>query len=152
MKSFGAVCREIRIAAGLSQKDVAERGDFEQARVSEIERGKYVPGFELARRMAKGLGVSLTEIVARWEGVWTEGGVRLRGIRGPQAPVDVPQEDVFRRVRGLWELMSTERREMYWKYGRSLVTDQWKEETRGETSRAEEPPVRAVRRHRGRAG
>jgi transcriptional regulator with XRE-family HTH domain len=164
VKSFGSVCREIRLAAGLSQKEVAQRGDFEQARVSEVERGKYIPGFELGRRIAKGLGVSLTEIVARWEGLYGDGAVRLRGIRGPMPALDVPQEDLFRRVRGLWELMSAERRETYWKYGRSLVADQWKEETRGELSPVEKPPVqaarsdrvgtpvKALRRHRGRAG
>jgi transcriptional regulator with XRE-family HTH domain len=63
------VCREFRTAAGLTQKDVGEAGDLEQSRVSEVERGRYVPGLDLATRLAKGLGVSLTELVAGCEGL-----------------------------------------------------------------------------------
>ena len=85
----------------------------------------------MAIRLAKGLGVTLTEIVAQWEGTSTEalpGGVRQRVARRriPGAMLDVPDEDVFRRVRGLWELMSPERRDKYWKQGKALVAEQWK--------------------------
>lgn len=133
VKSFGAVCREGRTGAGLTQKEVAQAGDLEQSRVSEIERGRYTPGLDLAARLAKGLGVPLTELVARWEGLKAEvipGGVRLHGARARQGvtALDVPQEDLFRRVKGLWEDMSPERREQYWKFGRSLLSSQWKEE------------------------
>ena len=133
VKSFGAVCREVRTGAGLTQKEVAQAGDLEQSRVSEIERGRYTPGLDLAARLAKGLGVPLTELVARWEGLKAEaipGGVRLHGVRARQGvtALDVPQEDLFRRVKGLWEDMSPERREQYWKFGRSLLSGQWKEE------------------------
>ena len=72
VKSFGAVCREVRTEAGLTQKEVAQAGDLEQSRVSEIERGRYTPGLDLAVRLAKGLGVPLTELVARWEGLKAE--------------------------------------------------------------------------------
>ena len=101
--------------------------------LSEIERGRYTPGLDLAARMAKGLGVPLTELVARWEGLKAEvipGGVRLHGVRARQGVtvLDVPQEDLFRRIKGLWEDMSPERREQYWKFGRSLLTGQWQEE------------------------
>ena len=68
VKSFGAVCREVRVAAGLSQKEVADAGGLDQSRVSEIERGRYLPGLDMAMRLANGLGVTLTSIVAQWEG------------------------------------------------------------------------------------
>ena len=42
--------------------------------------------------------------------------------------LDVPQEELFRRVKVLCEDMSPERREQYWKFGRSLLSGQWKEE------------------------
>ncbi len=64
VKSFGVVCREIRTAGGLSQKEVADAGGLDQSRVSEIERGRYLPGLDMAMRLANGLGVTLTEIVA----------------------------------------------------------------------------------------
>jgi transcriptional regulator with XRE-family HTH domain len=62
VKSFGPVCREIRIGAGLTQQEVALAGDLEQSRVSEIERGRYTPGLDLAARLAKGLGVPLGSV------------------------------------------------------------------------------------------
>jgi transcriptional regulator with XRE-family HTH domain len=155
LKSFGGVCRGIRTANGLSQKEVADAGGLDQSRVSEIERGRYLPGLDMAMRLAKGLGVTLTEVVAQWEGTDADvlpGGVRQRMARRriPAATLDVPQEDLFRRVRGLWELMSPERRDKYWKQGKSLVAQQWKEETRAEASPASEPAAKP--RERGRAG
>jgi hypothetical protein len=66
------------------------------------------------------------------------------------AALDVPDEDVFRRVRGLWELLSPERRHQYWKHGKALVAEQWKEETRGEAAPSSVPAAKA--RQRGRAG
>jgi transcriptional regulator with XRE-family HTH domain len=155
VRSFGGVCRGIRTANGLSQKEVAETGGLDQSRVSEIERGRYLPGLDMAMRLAKGLGVTLTEIVAQWEGTAAEplpGGVRQSAARRRilAATRDVPDEDVFRRVRGLWEIMSPERRATYWKQGKELVAEQWKEETRGEVSPVSAPAAKP--RQRGRAG
>ena len=155
VKSFGGVCRAIRAANGLSQKEVAEAGGLDQSRVSEIERGRYLPGLDMAMRLAKGLGVTLTEIVAQWEGTSAEplpGGVRQRVARRRilAATQNVPDEEAFRRVRGLWELMSSERRDTYWKQGKALVAEQWKEETRGEVSPVSAPAAKP--RQRGRAG
>lgn len=154
VKSFGTVCRDLRIAAGLSQKEVAESGGLEQSRVSEIERDKYLPGLDLAVRLARGLGVTLTDIVSRWEGTAADaGGVPRRVVRRqPDTALDVPQEDMFRRVRGLWELMTSDRRDLYLKQGKALVAEQWKAEARGEAVDARDvesqPKQRAASRRR----
>ena len=149
--SFGTVCRDLRNAAGLSQKEVAEAGGLEQSRVSEIERDKYLPGLDLAVRLAHGLGVTLTDIVSRWEGMAADAGAVPRRVvrRQPEMPLDVPQEDMFRRVRGLWELMTSDRRDLYLKQGKALVAEQWKAEARGEateSSAQSQPKERAVSR------
>ena len=156
VKSFGGVFRSIRTASGLSQKEVADAGGLDQSRVSEIERDRYLPGLDMAMRLANGLGVTLTEIVAQWEGARAAaqpGAMASRAARRrtPAAPLDVPQEDIFRRVRGLWELMSPERRDTYWKQGKALVAAQWKEERRGEFPRAAQAPPKPRRRSGGRA-
>jgi transcriptional regulator with XRE-family HTH domain len=152
VKSFGTVCRDIRTSNELSQKDVAEAGGLEQSRVSEIERGRYLPGLDMAVRVAKGLGVTLTEIVAQWEGTSADAipgtGRQRPRRRVPHPPLDVPQEDLFRRVRGLWELLSPDRRDAFWKQGKALVTEQWKAEMRAEFPRPAESPSKA----RPRAG
>jgi transcriptional regulator with XRE-family HTH domain len=157
VKAFGDVVRAIRTANGLSQKEVADAGGLDQSRVSEIERGRYLPGLDMAMRLANGLGVTLTEIVGQWEGArgtMRPGGVpqRVSRRRMSASILDVPQEDVFRRVRGLWELMSPERRDAYLKQGKALVAAQWKEETRGEFARAAEPPAKPRRRAGQRPG
>jgi transcriptional regulator with XRE-family HTH domain len=151
VRSFGGVVRAIRTASGLSQKEVADAGGLDQSRISEIERGRYLPGLDMAVRLAAGLGVTLTEMVAQWEGPQgaaqaSAGSARPKRRRMPAAALDVPQEDVFRRVRGLWELMSPERRDTYWKQGKALVAAQWKEETRGEFPRAAEPRAKPGRK------
>src|ERR1700674_2763265 len=89
VRSFGGVCRGIRTANGLSQKEVADAGGLDQSRVSEIERGRYLPGLDMAMRLARGLGVTLTELVAQWEGTSAEslpGGVRQRVARRRMPP------------------------------------------------------------------
>ena len=45
-------------------------------------------------------------------------------------------------MRGLWELMSPDRRDEYWKHGKSLVAEQWKEERRGEVPPSSEPAAK----------
>jgi hypothetical protein len=77
----------------------------------------------------------------------TSGGAWLGDGFQPPA-LDVPQEDLFRRVRGLWELMSPDRRDEYWKHGKSLVAEQWKEEKRGEVPPSSEPAVKSRQRRR----
>lgn len=66
--TFGWVCQRIRLARGLSQVDVAKRAGVHQARVSEIERDAYSPGLDQAQRIADGLGVNLSDMLAVREG------------------------------------------------------------------------------------
>jgi transcriptional regulator with XRE-family HTH domain len=87
--TFGDVCREYREERGISQRLVAKAGGIpDAARVSEVERGAADPSVTRARQIARGLGVLLTELVARWEGVdlvWTKPGVKaLAETKGDQ--------------------------------------------------------------------
>jgi len=68
VETFGSVCRQVRLARGLSQVEVARRGDVFQSRVSEIERDAYSPGLELAQGVARGLGIKLSALIAICEG------------------------------------------------------------------------------------
>jgi transcriptional regulator with XRE-family HTH domain len=76
--TFGAVIKAVRGEHGLSQAEVARRaGIDEQSRISEYETEKAEPSIVRARQLARGLGVLLTVLVARWEGVdlvWTTAG------------------------------------------------------------------------------
>jgi len=116
MKTFGAVVREQRRGLPRTQADVATMGGLEQARISEIEHDTYLPGLDLAARLAKGLSVSLTALVARWEGV---------SAAQAELGADVPDEALFRRLRGLWEDMTPETRARFCAEGRRLLRAQW---------------------------
>jgi transcriptional regulator with XRE-family HTH domain len=63
-KTLGAVLKQIREAKGLSQLDLAKRAKVSQGYLSDLEaRQKKNPGIETLRRIAKALGVPVTELL-----------------------------------------------------------------------------------------
>ena len=63
-KKLGAVLKQIREAKGLSQLDLAKRAKVSQGYLSDLEaRQKKNPGIETLRRIAKALGVPVTELL-----------------------------------------------------------------------------------------
>ncbi len=54
--------RELRLAAGLTQQDLAERIEATRQTVIAIEAEKYAPSLELAFRIAEVFGCSVDEI------------------------------------------------------------------------------------------
>ena len=62
-KKLGAVLKQIREAKGLSQLDLAKRAKVSQGYLSDLEaRQKKNPGIETLRKIAKALGVPVTEL------------------------------------------------------------------------------------------
>ena len=86
VETFGSVCRQVRLARGLSQVEVAKRGDVFQSRISEIERDAYSPGLELAQGVARGLGIKLSALIAICEGDATVDQVVKNAARGAPIP------------------------------------------------------------------
>jgi Predicted transcriptional regulator len=63
-KKLGAVLKQIREAKGLSQLDLAKRAKVSQGYLSDLEaRQKKNPGIETLRKIAKALGVPVTELL-----------------------------------------------------------------------------------------
>ena len=56
----------LRLAAGLSQSELAELCDIEQPHVSRYESGRHEPLVSTAGKMARALGVSLEVFVKAW--------------------------------------------------------------------------------------
>jgi transcriptional regulator with XRE-family HTH domain len=67
-KAFGRAVRRRRTHLGLSQEALAEQAGIHRTYVSSIERGKVRLGLEIAKKVAEGLGVSLSELIAEAEG------------------------------------------------------------------------------------
>ena len=58
---------EARRAAGLSQKQLADRTGVGRSGIVTMEQGRRMPSSENLKRLADGIGVPLAELVARAE-------------------------------------------------------------------------------------
>lgn len=65
--SFGRGVRRHRQRAGLTQERLAELAGLHPTYVSMVETAKKVPTLEAALRLAKGLGMKLSKLVAEAE-------------------------------------------------------------------------------------
>lgn len=64
---LGITIRKHRNASKLTQEQLAERAGSHWTYVSEIENGHRNPSINLLRRIAAGLGVPLSQIIAEAE-------------------------------------------------------------------------------------
>lgn len=65
MQGPGQVIRKARLAAGLSQAELAKRAGTNQSAVSFIERGQRIPDVAIAARIADAVGAPRREFLAR---------------------------------------------------------------------------------------
>jgi transcriptional regulator with XRE-family HTH domain len=65
--ALGQAVRELRNKKGMTQEEVAEAGGLPPTYISDIERGVRNPSYEALLALAGGMGVKLSEIVARSE-------------------------------------------------------------------------------------
>lgn len=61
---FGEAVRKARIAAGLTQEDLADRAGLDRSYVGGIERGERNPTLVVISKIATGLDISLGELFA----------------------------------------------------------------------------------------
>jgi transcriptional regulator with XRE-family HTH domain len=65
--ALGAAVKARREALGLTQEQLAHESKLHQRWVSNIETGKRNPSYGSLRRLAAGLGLSVSELTARAE-------------------------------------------------------------------------------------
>ncbi len=65
LEALGALLREERRAAGLSQRELAERTSVSNAYLSQVERGRHEPSLRVLTAVASTLGVPLQVLLAR---------------------------------------------------------------------------------------
>jgi transcriptional regulator with XRE-family HTH domain len=62
-KRKGSFLRDLRIASGMSQPELARRAGINQAFLSQLERGKHEAGPSTVRKLAEALGVHPLELI-----------------------------------------------------------------------------------------
>ena len=67
LPALGEVIRALRREQGMSQGDLGERAGIHPTWISHIESGKVNPTFANLTRLSEGLGVRLSELIARIE-------------------------------------------------------------------------------------
>lgn len=61
---IGEQIKRVRMAKGLSQKEVIMAAGLDKAQYSRMENGKTDPAFSTLDRIAKAIGISLSELLA----------------------------------------------------------------------------------------
>jgi transcriptional regulator with XRE-family HTH domain len=65
--ALGQAAKHRREELGLTQEQLANDTDLHQRWISNVETGKRNPGYGSLRRLAAGLGLSASELIARAE-------------------------------------------------------------------------------------
>ena len=65
--AFGMVLKKHRLAKGISQEAIAEMADIHPTHVGFIERSERNPSLNVAKSLAKALGVSLADLIREAE-------------------------------------------------------------------------------------
>jgi transcriptional regulator with XRE-family HTH domain len=74
-RALGEAVKARREELGLTQEEVAHNGSLHQRWVSNVETGKRNPSYESLRRLAAGLGLTASELIARAEQIEAGGPV-----------------------------------------------------------------------------
>lgn len=69
---FGALVRQLREERGWSQERLSEYAELNRSFIGEIERGQAMPSLVTLAKLACALGLSLSGLLAYFEGVTIE--------------------------------------------------------------------------------
>jgi DNA-binding XRE family transcriptional regulator len=64
---LGARLRELRLAAGLTQAELARRTGIHRPNIARVEAGRHTPSLETLARIANAIGVSTTQVLVSSE-------------------------------------------------------------------------------------
>jgi transcriptional regulator with XRE-family HTH domain len=68
-KRFGNIVKRRRMAARLTQEDLAHRAGLHRTYISLLERGLRVPSIDVLRKLAVGLDTTMTSLIRELEQV-----------------------------------------------------------------------------------
>lgn len=67
--ALGVALRQLRVERGLSQEELGHLSGLDRTYVGGIERGERNPSFANLARLATGVGVRTSELIARCEAI-----------------------------------------------------------------------------------
>ena len=62
-EKLGARLRELRLAAGLTQAELARRTGIHRPNIARVEAGRHTPSLDTLARIANAIGVSTTHVL-----------------------------------------------------------------------------------------
>jgi transcriptional regulator with XRE-family HTH domain len=65
--SFGAHVRDLRRAHGLTQEELDDRSELHTDTIKGLEHSTFQPSLRMLRKLAKGLGLSMSQLFHRFE-------------------------------------------------------------------------------------
>jgi transcriptional regulator with XRE-family HTH domain len=78
-RALAIAVRELRVRKSLKQEEVCEAAGLGRNYLTTLESGRTNPSFEAMVRVARGLGVSFTELMRVYEERLLEAGAPARG-------------------------------------------------------------------------
>ncbi len=66
-RRFGHAVRQLRVQRGWSQESLAARAELNRSYMGEIERADVMPSLATADKLARALGLTLADLIARAE-------------------------------------------------------------------------------------
>lgn len=69
VEAFGTAIRQLRLAQGWSQEELAARSDLNRSYLGEIERGVAIPSLLTMQKLAQALETSTALLLTRCEGI-----------------------------------------------------------------------------------
>ena len=70
-QALARTLKEARDRAGFTQRELAERANIDQARISQLESGRLNPTWGTLRAISAALGMKLSELAAEAEAIET---------------------------------------------------------------------------------
>ena len=83
-ETFGAVLRQVRESAGMTQTALAEKAQFSQGYIGDMERDAKMPTIETVQRLAIALGVHSSTFVPHLFPDYEAKPRRLTSVRPPE--------------------------------------------------------------------
>lgn len=105
VRLFAEQLRRQRLAHGMTQADLAQRAEVTVTYISRLERAGAAPGVDLVARLAKALGITLTDLLPSSAPPDPLPGLKEQATQLLNALLDLGDENTFYRLNPFMALL-----------------------------------------------